>query len=94
MEYNIKLTSKGQITLPKEIREQLLLKFGDYLQAQVKDGSIVLKPKRENDDNMVLMEYVEQYCTQSAGLKKVRELTTGLKLDMTEYVRKTREENK
>ena len=94
MEYNIKLTSKGQITLPKEIREQLLLKFGDCLLAQVKEGSIVLKPKRENDDNMVLMEYVEQYGTQSSGLKKVRELTAGLKLNMEEYVRKTREENK
>lgn len=94
MEYNIKLTSKGQITLPKEIREQLLLKFGDYLQAQVKDGCIILIPKRENDDNMLLMEYVEQYGTKSAGLKEVRKLTTGLKLDMTEYIRKTREENK
>ena len=94
MEYIIKLTSKGQITLPKEIRDQLLLKFGDHLQAQVKDGCIVLLPKRENDDNMLLMEYAEQYSTKSTGLKKVRELTTGLKVDMTEYVRKTREETK
>jgi len=93
MEHNIKLTSKGQITLPKEIREQLMLKFGDCLQAQVKDGSIVLKPKRESD-NMVLMEYAEQYGTQSAGLEKVRELTADLELNMTERVRKTREESK
>lgn len=94
MNYNIKLTSKGQITLPKEIRDQLLLRFGDYLQAQVKDGNIILKPKRDNDDNKVLMEYAEQYSVQSRGVKKVRELTSGLQLDMTEYVRKTREENR
>jgi AbrB family looped-hinge helix DNA binding protein len=94
MEYTIKLTSKGQITLPKEIREQLLLKFGDHLLAQVKEGCIVLMPKRGQDDNMILMEYAEQYGTESAGLKKVRERTAGLGLNMTEYVRKTREEDR
>lgn len=93
MGYNIKLTSKGQITLPKEIREQLFLKFGDYLQAQVKDGSIILKPKHEDDGNMLLMEYAEQYSVERPGLEKVRELTKGLKLDMAGYVRKTRDEN-
>lgn len=95
MEYNIKLTSKGQITLPKEIREQMMLKFGDYLQAQVKDGIIELRLKHENDnDNMILMEYAEQYGLKSQGIKKVRELTSDMKLNMTEKVRKTREENK
>lgn len=93
MDFRIKLTSKGQITLPKEIRDQLMLKFGDYLQAQVKDGSIILKPKHEND-NMVLMEYAEQYGAHRQGLENVRNLTSGLKLNMTEYVRKTREEGK
>lgn len=93
MEYKIKMTSKGQITLPKEIREQLLLKFGDYLHAQIKDGNIILKPSREND-NMILMEYAEQYTAQSEGIEKVRELTSGLRINMTEYVRKSREENR
>lgn len=95
MEYNIKLTSKGQITLPKEIRDQMMLKFGDYLQAQMKDGFIELRPKHENDtDNIILMEYAEQYGSKSQGIKKVRELTSDMKLDMTQSVRKTREENK
>ncbi|HHW48781.1 MAG TPA: AbrB/MazE/SpoVT family DNA-binding domain-containing protein [Clostridiaceae bacterium] len=94
MNYDVKITSKGQITLPKEIREQLMLKFGDYLQAQVKDGVIVLKPKPKNNDNAVLMEYVEKYAAKSEGVKKVRELTSGMNLNMTEYVRKMREENK
>ena len=91
MSFNIKLTSKGQITLPKEIRDQLVLKFGDLLQAQVKDGSIILRPLRGND-SMVLMEYAEQYSAHKCGIKKVRDLTAGLKLNMTEYIRKTREE--
>ena len=92
MSYKIKLTSKGQITLPKEIREQLFLRFGDCLQAQVKDGSIILKPNRESDDNLLIMEYAEQYSVKNPGLKKVRELTGDLGLNMAEYVRKTREE--
>lgn len=93
MSLNIKLTSKGQITLPKEIRDQLMLRSGDHLRAQMKDGTIILKPIREND-NMVLMEYAEQYQVHKQGIKKVRAHTEGLKLDMTEYVRKTREEKK
>lgn len=95
MEYNIKLTSKGQITLPKEIREQMMLKFGDYLQAQVKEGIIELRLKHKNDnDNMILMEYAEQYGLKSQGIEKVRKLTSDMKLHMTEKVRKTREENR
>ncbi len=43
MDYTIKLTSKGQITLPKDIREKLRLEFGDLLLAHVEDGSIVLR---------------------------------------------------
>ena len=92
MNYMVKMTSKGQITLPKEIRDQLMLGFGDYLQAQVKDGDIILKPKREIDDNMFLMEYAEQYAAKSPGLEKARELTAGLNLNMNEHVRKSREE--
>jgi len=93
MNYNIKMTSKGQITLPKEIRDQLMLKFGDHLQAHVKDGNIILKPGHSND-NMLLMEYAEQYSTGKSGLKKVRALTADLRLNMTEQVRKARDEEK
>lgn len=35
MAHEIKLTSKGQLTLPKGIREKLTLNTGDYLLAQV-----------------------------------------------------------
>lgn len=95
MKYDVKLTSKGQITLPKEIREQMMLKFGDYLQAQVKEGVIELRLKQRNDDdNMILMEYAEQYGSKSQGIKEVRKLTSEIKLNMTEKVRKMREESK
>ena len=44
MEYEIKMTSKGQLTIPKEIRDKLGLKAGDFLRAQVEKGHILLKP--------------------------------------------------
>ncbi len=41
----VKLKQKGQLTLPVEIRRELALDEGDVLEAQVKDGRIVLTPK-------------------------------------------------
>ena len=39
------LTSKGQLTLPKAVREKLTLKTGDRLRVEVtKDGRVVLEP--------------------------------------------------
>ncbi len=38
-----KITTRGQITLPKEIREKFGLKAGDTLYFLEVDGSIVLK---------------------------------------------------
>jgi AbrB family looped-hinge helix DNA binding protein len=37
------LTSKGQVTVPREIRERLGLSAGDKLLFEVEDGSIRLK---------------------------------------------------
>jgi antitoxin PrlF len=39
------LTSKGQMTLPKSVRERLGLKAGDKLEVAVADQRIVLIPK-------------------------------------------------
>jgi AbrB family looped-hinge helix DNA binding protein len=39
------VTSKGQITLPKEVREYLRIREGDRVDFQIeKDGSVRLKP--------------------------------------------------
>jgi AbrB family looped-hinge helix DNA binding protein len=38
-----KLTSKGQLTLPKEVRDKLGLKTGDRLDVTVEDRKVVLR---------------------------------------------------
>jgi antitoxin PrlF len=39
----VKVLSKGQITLPKEIRENLNIKEGDTLLLEKVDGEVILK---------------------------------------------------
>jgi len=40
----IELRKKSQITIPKEIVDQLHLQEGDHLEISVKDGAVLLEP--------------------------------------------------
>lgn len=40
----LRLSSKGQLVIPKTIRESMRLKDGDQFQVRVVDGKIVLEP--------------------------------------------------
>ena len=40
------LTSKGQLTLPKRIRDALGLRPGDELLVELEEGRVVLTPRR------------------------------------------------
>lgn len=42
-----KVTSKGQVTLPREIRERLGVRDGDRVRFEVEDGHVVLYPQRD-----------------------------------------------
>lgn len=42
-----KITSKGQITLPREVRERLGVHDGDRVRFEVHGGAVVLYPQRE-----------------------------------------------
>ena len=92
MNYDIKITSKGQITIPQKIRKKLSLKTGEYLRAEIINGKIVLKPIPLNYDETVLMQYAEVEGKKSIGLEKTRELIVRSHTNMGAYVRKTREE--
>ena len=87
----IKITSKGQITIPIEIREKLEIKEGMYLSGYIKDDSIILKPFPEDGDKAKLIDYAYLESKDSIGLSKVREMTKGFNLDMLKQVREIRE---
>jgi AbrB family looped-hinge helix DNA binding protein len=40
----VRLLRRGQVTLPAETRKALKLTEGDYLEAEVREGALVLKP--------------------------------------------------
>lgn len=40
----VKVTRKGQTTIPKEIRDALGISEGDELMVEVRDGAIVMRP--------------------------------------------------
>lgn len=40
----VRLRERAQITLPQEVREALQVKQGDYFEAEVVDGRLILKP--------------------------------------------------
>ena len=41
----VKLGSSRQVVIPKKIHDQLGLKPGDYLEAELRDGKVVFTPK-------------------------------------------------
>lgn len=88
----VKITSKGQITIPKGVREKLELKEGMYLSADIEEGNLVLKPLPENMDKIKLINYAYRESRDSVGLLKVREMAADFNLNMSKQVRKIREE--
>ena len=44
MQKIVKVTRKGQTTIPAQIREQLGIKEGDELAVEIKDKQVIFKP--------------------------------------------------
>ena len=44
-----KVTTKGQVTLPKPVRERLQIQAGDTLTYEVKDGAVTVRKLRAFD---------------------------------------------
>jgi len=54
----VKVTSKGQITLPKQIREAMIVREGDHLQATLDNDSIILTRREPYSDSEHLRMYM------------------------------------
>lgn len=56
----VRIKEKYQITVPLELRERLGLELGDYLEASVEDGRLILTPKDVVDRDPVASLSVPQ----------------------------------
>ncbi len=56
-----RISSKGQITLPVEIRKRLGIKTGDILKVSVgEEGAIIINSKKQKDSNCNPLEVLRQ----------------------------------
>ncbi|MGE5578123.1 MAG: AbrB/MazE/SpoVT family DNA-binding domain-containing protein [Syntrophothermus sp.] len=90
--YHIKLTSKGQITLPKDIRDKMKISTGDYLQAHLEGEKLVMKPIREKTGHELIMEYAQKYGKDRITVEEGRKILGKIPFSMSERVRQTRDE--
>ena len=65
----VKVSSKGLITLPKRIREELEIDKGDYLAVSAESGKIVFKKVKMEID----WENSEDACKEYAAKKLAEE---------------------
>ncbi len=65
-----KLSSKGQITVPQEIRRRLGVRAGDRVEFAVEGGRVVLRPARGGADP--LAKYVGALGTFPGGRREIQ----------------------
>ncbi|MBI5379555.1 MAG: AbrB/MazE/SpoVT family DNA-binding domain-containing protein [Nitrospirae bacterium] len=63
----VKVLPKGQITLPKEIRESLDIKVGDTLVVEKAEGRVVLKKGK------TIFDYVGTLPSLGMSIEEIRE---------------------
>ena len=68
------VTKKGQVTIPKPVRDQLHIKEGDSLQFEVRDGVVIVKRKEQRS------------LLSLGGIAKGRKIGTG---NEREYAKRT-----
>jgi len=99
--WDIKVTSKGQITLPKQARDIMLVREGDCLEAVVKDDALILTRKTDVSDSEQIRFYARRRLAElgygdpaSRGAldpRRLRESLPPLPVDMAGRVREERE---
>jgi len=51
--YITKISSKGQVTIPKEIREYLGVRPGDRLEFEIVDGNVIVRLSKKPSDSIL-----------------------------------------
>lgn len=92
--YLSKITSKGQITLPKTIREKLKFRTGEYLELQIRGRELVIKTASSKSEDLILKEYASALSKKGPdNLPQLRKRFSGLPVSLSDEVREEREEN-
>lgn len=99
--WDVKVTSKGQVTLPKKARDVLMVREGDHLQAVIHDDSLVLRrrddiPESERARLCALRDLLDMGIDPHAphpelSPKRVRELMPNLRVSLVDRVRAQRD---
>jgi len=99
--WDVKVTSKGQVTLPKEARDIMMVREGDHLEAVIHDDSIVLRrrddvPESEKVRVSALRDLVSMGIDPSVPHPEltpsnVRKMMPRLPVSLTERIRAQRE---
>lgn len=92
-DYHIKLTSKGQITIPKDVREKMKISTGDYLQAHLEGEKLIMKPFRAKTGQELIMEYARKYGKDRITLAEGQKILGKIPFSMSEQVRRLRDED-
>jgi AbrB family looped-hinge helix DNA binding protein len=97
----IKVTSKGQITLPKQVRDLMMVREGDHLEGVIKDDSFVLTRKMDVSDSEQMRYYARRRLAELGygdpssreGLdpRLLREALGPLPVNTTQRIREGRE---
>ena len=88
----IKVTSKGQITLPKSIRERLKISAGDYLEAELLGGELVLRPSPRQNERELLLAYAKEHSKERISIEEIHQMFSELPFSITERVSHLRKE--
>ena len=95
--WDVKVTSKGQITLPKGIRDTLLVRDGDRLEAWMEDESIVLRKKRVPTNASLVADYARSELQRShpggdhLTARELRSMLPRPAVELTRLIRDGRE---
>ena len=82
MRWEVTLSSKGQVTIPKEMREALNLQPGDQLIYSIIDGEVIITPKNVDFNDLAgllgrppggpaTLEEIDQAVLEAAGANAV-----------------------
>jgi len=88
----VKVTSKGQITLPKKLRDKLKIREGDYLEAFLRGNELVFKTLPANTGKEALLNYSKKHSAGRAKPEDARQILKKLPFSLSKRVRTEREE--